>query len=208
MFKRADEYVKEYRKKQKEGDRLRVVHKARKTGKSKHTTLDKADPSQVLLVIRTKNTHNVHPRIKKALGYLRLSKLNEGVFIRLDERTRKELKVALSYITYGEPSLNTVRDLLLKRGFTSINNQRTAISDNMMVEERLGQHGIICVEDMIHEIYKSGKQFDHVSQFILPFQLHEPITKWRQRRFKEHVAKTEGEMPVETDVNKLVEMMN
>lgn len=184
------------------------MNKQRKTGKAKHATLETANPNQVLLVIRTKNTHNVHPKIKKALRHLRLSQMNEGVFVRLDENTRRQLKIVLAYITYGEPNLNTVRDLLLKRGFTTLDNKRTAISDNMMVEEQLGQYGIICVEDMIHEIFKCGEHFDAVAKFILPFHLHEPVRRWREKRFKTHVAETEGEIPYETDVNKLVELMN
>ncbi|CDS08516.1 hypothetical protein LRAMOSA09877 [Lichtheimia ramosa] len=207
-FKRADQFVKEYRKQEKESARLRVLSKQRKTGKAKHATLESANPNQVLLVIRTKNTHNVHPKIKKALRHLRLSQMNEGVFVRLDENTRRQLKTVLAYITYGEPNLNTVRDLLLKRGFTTLDNKRTAISDNMMVEEQLGQYGIICVEDMIHEIFKCGEHFDAVAKFILPFHLHEPVRRWREKRFKTHMAETEGEIPYETDVNKLVELMN
>ena len=35
--------------------------------------------------------------------------------------------------------------------------QRLPISDNSVIERSLGKHGIMCVEDLIHEIYTVGE---------------------------------------------------
>lgn len=35
--------------------------------------------------------------------------------------------------------------------------QRLPISDNSVIEQSLGKHGIMCVEDLIHEIYTVGE---------------------------------------------------
>lgn len=37
-----------------------------------------------------------------------------------------------------------------------------------------GQYGIICLEDLIHEIYSAGKNFKVVNRFLCPFQLSVP----------------------------------
>lgn len=38
----------------------------------------------------------------------------------------------------------------------------------------LGKHNIICVEDIIHEIYTVGKNFKEVTNFLWPFKLSNP----------------------------------
>lgn len=35
----------------------------------------------------------------------------------------------------------------------------------------LGVHGIICLEDLIHEIYSAGKHFHQINNFLWPFHL-------------------------------------
>lgn len=41
-----------------------------------------------------------------------------------------------------------------------------------------GRFGIICMEDLIHEIYTAGKQFKHASNFLWPFKLSTPRGGW------------------------------
>ena len=37
--------------------------------------------------------------------------------------------------------------------------------------QNLGKHGIICVEDLIHEIYTVGPAFKQATNFLWPFKL-------------------------------------
>lgn len=53
----------------------------------------------------------------------------------------------------------TVRDLIYKRGYGKVNKQRIALTDNQIIEEHLGKFGIICMEDLIHEIVTVGPNF-------------------------------------------------
>ena len=50
------------------------------------------------------------------------------------------------YVTYGYPSLKTVRDVIYKRGHGKVNKQRIPLTDNAIIEKVLGQFGIICME--------------------------------------------------------------
>ena len=51
------------------------------------------------------------------------------------------------------PNLKTVRELIYKRGYGKVNKQRIPLTDNAVIEKVLGDKGIICIEDLIHEIY-------------------------------------------------------
>lgn len=70
------------------------------------------------------------------------------------------------YITYGEPNLKTVRELIYKRGYGKVNKQRIPLSSNAVIEESLGKFGIISIEDIVHEISTAGPAFKQFVQHI------------------------------------------
>ena len=78
------------------------------------------------------------------------------------------------YVAWGYPNLKTVRELVYKRGFVKVDKQRIPISDNSVIEKSLGQYGIICVEDLIHEIFTVGPNFKQATNFVWPFKLSNP----------------------------------
>ena len=56
-----------------------------------------------------------------------------------------------------------------------MNKQRIAISDNAVIESQLGvSTGIICTEDLIHEIYTVGTHFKEANNFLWTFKLNAP----------------------------------
>jgi large subunit ribosomal protein L7e len=55
-----------------------------------------------------------------------------------------------------------------------VNKQRLPLTDNTLVEQELGKYGIICVEDLIHEIYTVGPHFKQAANFLWPFKLSSP----------------------------------
>ncbi|MES1917989.1 60S ribosomal protein L7 [Bonamia ostreae] len=83
------------------------------------------------------------------------------------------IKLVEPYIAYGYPSLKTVRELVYKRGHGKINKQRIAITDNKMIQATLGKD-IICVEDIVHEIFTTGKNFKKANNFLWPFKMSSP----------------------------------
>src|SRR3546814_14959559 len=78
------------------------------------------------------------------------------------------------YITYGYPNLKSVRELVYKRGHAKINGQRIPITDNKLIEDKLGKIDILSVEDIIHEIFTVGPNFKLVNKFLWPFKLSSP----------------------------------
>lgn len=72
------------------------------------------------------------------------------------------------------PRLPSLQELIYKRGFGKVNKARVPLTDNSVVEGALGQHNIICVEDLVHEIYTCGPAFKQANNFLWPFKLSSP----------------------------------
>lgn len=52
-----------------------------------------------------------------------------------------------------------------------VDKSRIPLTNNGIIEQALGQHNIICIEDLIHEIYTVGPAFKQASNFLWPFKL-------------------------------------
>lgn len=116
----------------------------------------------------------VSPKVKKILQVLRLRQIFNGVFVKLNSATIKMLRLVEPFIAYGYPNLKTVKELIYKRGFGKVNKQRIPISDNSVIEGVLGKFDIICVEDLVHEIYTVGPHFKEAANFLWPMKLSSP----------------------------------
>lgn len=84
------------------------------------------------------------------------------------------LEIISPYVAFGYPSVATVRNLIYKRGYARVNKQRVPLSSNELVEEHLKKFDIICMEDLVHEIYTVGEHFKEANNFLWPFKLNAP----------------------------------
>jgi len=174
IFKRAEKYVKEYTNK--ERDEIRLAREAKKEG----NYYVPAEP-KFAFVIRIRGINQVAPKVKKVLQLFRLRQINNGVFIKLNQATINMLRICEPYITWGTVNLKSVRELIYKRGFVKVDGKRTPITNNDIIEARLGRFGIICVEDLIHEIMNVGPNFKYATNFLWPFKLNTPTGGWRKK---------------------------
>merc|ERR1712018_346974 len=174
IFKRAEQYIKEYRLKERDG--IRLNREAKKEG----NYYVPAEP-KLALVIRIRGINQVSPKVRKVLQLFRLRQINNAVFVKLNKATINMLRICEPYITWGCPNLKSVRELIYKRGFLKVDGKRTPITSNDLVESNLGRHGMICVEDMIHEIFTVGANFKYVSNTLWPFKLNTPNGGWRKK---------------------------
>jgi len=200
IFKRAESYVKEYRDQERE--KIRLARVAKQEG----SYYVPAEP-KLAFVTRIKGINKIDPKKRKTLQLLRLLQINNGVFIRLTKATTEMLKIVEPFIAYGYPNLKSVRELVYKRGYGKINKQRIPLTDNALVEEHLGQYGIVCIEDLIHEIYTVGPNFKQAANFLWPFKLSNPTGGFRPRKFKHFVEG--GDLGNREDhINALIRQMN
>ena len=87
----------------------------------------------------------------------------------------KKILMVSEYIGYGQPSKKVVDEVIRKRGYLKTEqHKRMPISDNNLIEELLGKHGVICIEDVIDAFWNCSKDpavFNAVSQTLWPIQL-------------------------------------
>jgi len=198
VFKRAEKYIKEYRSQE------RSLIRFRRQAKAAGDFYVEPEP-KLALVVRIAGVNQLHPKPRKILQLLRLRQINNAVFVRLNKATTTMLKLVEPYVTYGYPNLKTVKELIYKRGFVKINNQRLPITDNSIIESKLGKHDVICVEDIVHEIYTVGSHFKQVNKFLWPFKLSNPKGGWVKKL--NHFNEGGDAGLRETKINELVQRM-
>jgi len=165
-----------------------------------------APENKLAFVVRIRGINDMAPQSKKILQLLRLRQINNGVFVRINKATLGLLKRVDPYIAWGYPNLKTVRELVYKRGFGKVNNQRVPLTENSVVEGALGKQGVICVEDVIHQIYTVGPAFKECNNFLWPFQLSNPNGGLTKKRV--HYIEGGDAGNREENINALVRRMN
>lgn len=178
----------------------------RRLAKSKGEFFVPAQP-KVAFVVRLRGVSNIPPKPRKIMQLLRLLQINNGVFVKLTNATKQMLQLCEPYVTYGEPNLKTIRELVYKRGHARVNRQRIPITDNSIIEANLGKYGIVSVEDIVHELATAGPNFKAVSQFLWPFKLSNPNGGFKPRKFI-HFIEGGDTGDRESDINRLVRRMN
>ena len=163
--------------------------------------------AKLMFVMRLRGLNDLHPKTRKILQLMRLRQIHNGIFLRVNKATINMLRKVEPYIMFGYPNLKTVRELVYKRGYGKVNKQRIPLTDNSIIEKALGDKGIICIEDLIHEIYTVGPNFKRANNFLWPFKLSSPnggfSSKTKLLHFLEGgEAGARGE-----EINKLVKRM-
>ncbi|KAK8117973.1 60S ribosomal protein uL30 [Apiospora kogelbergensis] len=200
IFKRAEKYVKEYRDGERE--KVRLARVAKQDGAFQVPAEDK-----LVFVIRIKGINKIAPKPRKILQLLRLLQINNGVFVKLTKATQEMIKIVEPWVAYGFPNLKSIKELVYKRGYGKVDKQRIALTDNAIIEESLGQYGIVCMEDLIHEIYSVGPNFKQACNFLWPFKLSNPNGGFHVRKFKHFIEG--GDLGNREDkINALIRQMN
>merc|ERR1711885_98099 len=141
-YKSAEKYVQEYRAVAKQ--RVRMHRQAKAAGN--HFVDGEA---KLMFVVRIRGLADMHPKTKKILQLMRLRQMNMGVFMKVSKAATEMLKRVEPYLSYGYPTLKSVRDLVYKRGYGKINKNRIPLNDNAVINGTLGKYGIHCMEDLV-----------------------------------------------------------
>ncbi|KAM9667410.1 ribosomal protein uL30-like [Trichechus inunguis] len=163
-FKRLESFLLDSRRQQRDRVRIRRL-------KVKPHGLEVPDGHSLAFAVRIQRINGVSGLVRKTIARLRLRKIFSGVFVKVTPVTLKMLRTVEPYVTWGFPNLKSVRELILKRGQAKVKNKTIPLTDNTVIEEHLGKFGVICLEDLIHEIAFPGKYFQVISQFLCPFYL-------------------------------------
>lgn len=199
IYKRAEQYAKEYSEQERE--LIRLKREAKLKG-----GFYVNPEAKLLFIVRIRGINAMDPKTKKILQLFRLRQIFNGVFLKVNKATLQMLQRVGPYVTYGYPNLKTVKELIYKRGYGKLNKRRTALTDNSIVEQGLGKYGIICVEDLIHEIMTVGPHFKQANNFLWPFKLSAPLGGLKKKR--NHYVEGGDAGNREDYINKLVRRMN
>ncbi len=137
---------------------------------------------------------------------MRLVQINSGTFVRLNKATLQMLQWVSPYIAWGYPNLKNVRELIYKRGFAKVNKQRIPLTDNSVIETALGSKGIICIEDLVHEIFTVGPNFKEANSFLWAFKLSNPTGGYKGKKVPHFIEGGESGNR-ETFINNLIQKM-
>lgn len=150
--------------------------------------------------------NGVSPKVRKVLQLLRLRQIFNGTFVKLNKASINMLRIVEPYIAWGYPNLKSVNELIYKRGYGKINKKRIALTDNALIARSLGKYGIICMEDLIHEIYTVGKRFKEANNFLWPFKLSSP--RGGMKKKTTHFVEGGDAGNREDQINRLIRRMN
>ncbi|CAI9176910.1 unnamed protein product [Rangifer tarandus platyrhynchus] len=116
------------------------------------------------------------------------------------------LRIVEPYIAWGYPNVKSVNELIYKRSYGKINKKRIALTDNALIAQSLGKYRIICMEDLIHEIYTVGKHFKEANNFLWPFKLSSP--RGGMKKKTTHFVEGGDAGNREDQINRLIRRMN
>ncbi|RLN09994.1 60S ribosomal protein L7-3-like [Panicum miliaceum] len=199
IFARAKQYAQEYDAQEKE--LVQLKREARLKG-----GFYVSPEAKLLFVIRIRGINAMHPKTRKILQLLRLRQIFNGVFLKVNKATINMLRRVEPYVAYGYPNLKSVRELIYKRGYGKLNKQRIPLSNNNVIEEGLGNHNIICIEDLVHEIMTVGPHFKEANNFLWPFKLKAPLGGLKKKR--NHYVEGGDAGNRENYINELIKRMN
>ena len=170
-------FVKQYRQKQ-----ASYTHLKRQAGR--------APPpfpvNKVVFAARIRSMRKLPPEALKVLKLLRLTQLHTGCFLKLTPAIQGYLRQVEPFVAYGYLTRRTISDLVFKRGHLKVEGHTVPLTDNEKVEQALGEHGVLCIEDLVHEIATCGGSFQMVSGLLAPFRLNPPSGgfKGKARQFR------------------------
>ncbi|KAJ6944200.1 60S ribosomal protein L7-1-like [Populus alba x Populus x berolinensis] len=198
-IKRPEQFVREFR--DRELDLIRMKQRT-KGAKSALSTPN----SKLLFVIRLHGKNDMHPKTRKILYNLRLTRIFHGVFLKASPGVLELLQKVEPYVTYGYPNVKNVSDLIYKKGYGKIDNKRVPLIDNNIIEQALGKYGILCLEDIVHEVAKAGPHFREILNFLGSFSLNKPKEGLQGKRALFKDGGDTGNR--ENQINDLIDKMN
>lgn len=185
-----------------------LIKKQKQTQQQQESAAADSGDAKLLFLIRIPNHTKglkLPSKVYKILKDLKLTSVNTGTFVKADSQTMDSLKFIAPYVLVGQPSLTSIRKLFQKRARIMVpdeeqeqekttNEQETGqlehsesetkqkiikLDNNQLVEDKFGNDlGLICIEDLIHEISQLSDNFNSITNWLLPFQLNAPVNGW------------------------------
>lgn len=150
--------------------------------KVKERTYEKA---RVALVVRAKGTM-IPAEVKRGFDALGLTKLYRARLVHLTPSSHKLIQQLRPFAAVGYPDGEALERLVRTRGcfWNPETQSKSYISGNLQVEQKLGEHNILSIEEMVDALVSKSEAVDAVLNALAPFDFHPPrkLHMERQRR--------------------------
>ena len=158
----------------------------------------KTEECKPLVVVKIRGTISAQREARETLDLLHLGHTNHAVLIDSRPAYKGMLQTINNYVTYGEPTKETVAMMLQKRA-------RLA-GDKKMTEEYAKKIGYKSIDDLAEAIVKCKVQFQKLPDVQPRFRLHPPSKGYRGKIKKGFKAGGEAGYRGEA-INDLVQRM-
>lgn len=177
-FVRAETLVASFKSNELEKKRVKQLAYKQKI----NSDLPDDSPYKLLFVIRIPNHVSglkIPSKAKLVLLVLKLNDIDTGVFVKANDLTIELLGLIAPYIVIGEPSHALIRQLFQKRArYTTSEGATEKLNNNQVVEDKFEDLGLICIEDVIHELTLLSDNFQTITSWLMPFKLNAPVNGW------------------------------
>lgn len=150
----------------------------------------------VIRVPQQNKTVRIPQKAQAVLSVLRLGEPHAGVFVKLTPTVEPALKLVAPYVVVGKPTLALVRQLFQKRACVPGEDGPVKLDNNQAVEDRFGDDlGLLCIEDLVHEVVTLGAGFKAATQWLAPFAMtapvhgYGPLSKLRKLKYAEETKR-------------------
>jgi len=158
----------------------------------------KTEECKPLVVVRIRGTVSAQREARETLNLLHLSHTNHAVLIDSRAAYKGMLQRINSYVTYGEPTAETVSMMLQKRGLLA--------GDKKLTEEYLTKIGYKSFSDLAEAIVDCKVQYGKLPDIQARFRLHPPSKGYKGKTKKGFKAGGEAGYRGEA-INTLVQRM-
>jgi large subunit ribosomal protein L30 len=160
--------------------------------------VQKTEECKCLVVVKVRGTVRAQRETRETLDFLHLLHTNHAVLIDSRPAYKGMLQRGNSYVTYGEPTKETVAMMLQKRG-------RLA-GDKKLTDEYITKVGYKSIDDLAEAIVNCKVQFQKLPDVQPLFKLHPPSKGYKGKTKKGFKAGGEAGYRGEA-INELVKRM-
>jgi hypothetical protein len=146
------------------------------------------EKAKVALVMRAKG-NMIAQEVRKGYERLGLDKLYKARLIRLNGTSHKLIQQLRPFSVVGYPTPDQLETLIRTRAafWNAETKSKAYISGNMQVEQMLGEHNILTIEEMVDAIARKQPEcIDKILSSIAPFDFHPPRKLYIERHRRTH----------------------
>jgi large subunit ribosomal protein L30 len=158
----------------------------------------KIEECKPLVVVRIRGTVSAQREARETLELLHLTHTNHAVLIDSRPAYKGMLQRVNSYVTYGEPTKETVTMMLQKRALLA--------GDKKLTEEYVTKIGYKNIDDLAEAIVNCKAQYGKLPDIVARFRLHPPSKGYKGKTKKGFKAGGEAGYRGEA-INALVQRM-